>query len=289
MADRSAVWPSGGPRGHAPYGCVPEVHIQGYPQRPLCQAQVAYTSFDGHIIQFTLLSSYWQVTYSQGGYPLGVSELEMTKPLWRGWIHAAATPLAVASGIVLVSLAPGAQLKIASTVYALAGILLFGVSAVYHRGNWNPSVRLVLKRLDHTNIMLVIAGTYTPLAWALLDRPKAILLLWVIWCSALFGVLFRVLWTHAPRWLYVPVYVALGCGALFYLPDFFAADAAAAVLICVGGAFYIAGAAFYGIKRPNFSVEVFGFHELFHACTVLGFSAHFIAIMFAVLGSPVTA
>ncbi|OUM40533.1 hemolysin III family protein [Arthrobacter agilis] len=205
------------------------------------------------------------------------------KPLWRGWIHAAATPLAVAAGIVLVALAPTAGLRIASAVYALTGILLFGISAVYHRGNWSEGVRVVLKRLDHTNIMLVIAGSYTPLAWALLERGKAETLLWIIWGGAIAGVLFRNLWVNAPRWLYVPVYVALGLGSVFYMPDFFAADPAAGVLICVGGALYIAGAVFYGIKRPNFSLRVFGFHELFHAFTVAAFAAHFVAIMLAVL------
>jgi len=212
-----------------------------------------------------------------------MSELLATKPSWRGWIHAVATPFAVATGIVLVALAPTADRRIASAVYALTGILLFGVSAVYHRGNWSPRVKMILKRLDHTNIMLVIAGSYTPLAWSLLPRPEAVLLLWLIWSAALLGVLFRVLWTGAPRWLYVPIYIALGCGALFYLPDFFAANVAAAVLICVGGALYIAGAVFYGIKKPNFSPRNFGFHELFHAFTVLAFAAHFIAIMIAVL------
>ena len=205
------------------------------------------------------------------------------KPLWRGWIHAVATPFAVAAGIVLVALAPTTGLKIASAVYALTGILLFGVSAVYHRGNWGRGARAVLKRVDHTNIMLVIAGSYTPLAWALLERDKAVTLLWVIWGGAVAGVLFRNLWVDAPRWLYVPIYVALGLGALFYLPDFFRASIAAAVLICAGGALYIAGAVFYGIKRPNFSLRVFGFHELFHAFTVAAFAAHFIAIMLGVL------
>ncbi|MFI2565077.1 hemolysin III family protein [Paenarthrobacter sp. NPDC018779] len=205
------------------------------------------------------------------------------KPLWRGWIHAVATPFALAAGIVLVALAPTADRKITSAIYALTGVMLFGVSAVYHRGNWNDRIRIVLKRLDHTNIMLVIAGSYTPLAWSLLDRPAAVTLLWTIWSAAIAGVLFRVLWTHAPRWLYVPIYVALGCGALFYLPQFFAANVASAVLICVGGALYIAGAVFYGIKRPNFSATHFGFHELFHAFTVFAFAAHFIAIMIAVL------
>lgn len=205
------------------------------------------------------------------------------KPVWRGWIHAVATPFALAAGIVLVALAPTVDRKITSSVYALTGVLLFGISAVYHRGNWSPQVRLVLKRLDHTNIMLVIAGSYTPLAWSLLERPQAVTLLWTIWSAAIVGVLFRVLWTHAPRWLYVPIYIALGCGALVYLPQFFAANAASAVLICVGGALYIAGAVFYGIKKPNFSATHFGFHELFHAFTVLAFAAHFIAIMIAVL------
>nr|WP_173401517.1 hemolysin III family protein [Arthrobacter sp. H5] len=212
-----------------------------------------------------------------------VADALSIKPKWRGWIHAGATPLAVAAGIVLVALAPTTAGKITSAIYALTGVLLFGVSAVYHRGNWQPRTRMILKRLDHTNIMLVIAGSYTPLSWALLERDQATLLLWVIWSGAIAGVLFRVLWVNAPRWLYVPIYVALGLAALFYLPEFFAANAAAAILICVGGALYIAGAVFYGLKRPNFSVDSFGFHELFHAFTVAAFAAHFIAIMMAVL------
>jgi hemolysin III len=212
-----------------------------------------------------------------------VAELLMIKPKWRGWIHTVAAPLALAAGLVLVLVAPTADRRITSGVYALTGVLLFGVSAVYHRGNWSPRVKMVLKRLDHTNIMLVIAGSYTPLAWSLLERPKAVLLLWVIWSGALLGVLFRLLWTNAPRWLYVPIYIALGCGALFYLPEFFAASFPAALLICVGGVLYIAGAVFYALRKPNFSYEHFGFHELFHAFTVLAFAAHFIAILIAVL------
>jgi hemolysin III len=144
-------------------------------------------------------------------------------------------------------------------------------------------VKITLKRLDHTNIMLVIAGSYTPLAWTLLERPQAVVLLWVIWSGAILGVLFRLLWTQAPRWLYVPIYIALGCGALFYLPQFFQASPAAAVLICVGGVLYITGAVFYALKKPNISYHHFGFHELFHALTVVAFAAHFTAIALAVL------
>ena len=212
-----------------------------------------------------------------------IAELLTIKPKWRGWIHTVTAPMALTAGIVLVLVAPTPDRKITSAIYALTGVLLFGISAIYHRGNWSPGVKMVLKRLDHTNIMLVIAGSYTPLAWSLLERPTAVLLLWLIWSGAILGVLFRLLWTHAPRWLYVPIYIALGCGSLFYLPDFFAASVPAALLICLGGILYIAGAVFYALKKPNISYEHFGFHELFHALTVLAFAAHFVAILIAVL------
>lgn len=208
---------------------------------------------------------------------------EEIKPHLRGWIHAGTAPLALAAGIVLVVLAPGLAGKIATAVYAFTGLLLFSVSAVYHRGNWTPKVKRVLKRLDHTNIMLVIAGSYTPLSWALLPESKATFLLWLVWIGAILGVGFRLFWTDAPRWLYTPVYVVLGLACLIFIGDFFAASIPAAILLCVGGAFYIAGAVFYALKRPNIHAEWFGFHELFHAFTVGGFTCHYIAIMIAVL------
>ena len=214
------------------------------------------------------------------------AELLALKPSWRGWIHTVASPIALAAGIILVLLAPGVDRKVACAVYALTGLVLFSISAVYHRGNWSVGVKAVLKRIDHTNIMLVIAGTYTPLSWVLLPRPEGLILLASVWAGAVFGVLFRVLWVGAPRWLYVPIYVALGCAAFVFLPEFFAASVPAAILICAGGALYIAGAVFYGIRRPNFSWQHFGFHEFFHAFTVAGFTVHFVAIMIAVLGTP---
>ncbi|MFB2573453.1 hemolysin III family protein [Micrococcus sp. IITD107] len=205
------------------------------------------------------------------------------KPRLRGWIHAVMAPLALAAGIVLVVFAQGTALTWATVVYAITGLLLFSVSATYHLVQWDPKVALVLKRLDHTNIMLVIAGTYTPLAVALLPPEKSTLLLILVWAGALGGVAFRLTWTNAPRWLYTPVYILLGLAALLYIGDFFAADPTAAVLVCVGGACYIIGAVFYALKRPNIHREWFGFHELFHAFTVGGFVCHYIAIMVAVL------
>lgn len=204
------------------------------------------------------------------------------KPSWRGWLHAGMTPLVLIAGAILVILAPGAGVKLACAIYVTTGVLLFGTSALYHRGNWQPRTRVILKRLDHSNIMLVIAGSYTPLSYLMLPRPTATLLLWMIWIGAIAGVLFRVIWVGAPRWLYVPIYVLLGVTALFFLPDFWVSGALPTVLICGGGALYIAGAVIYGIKKPNFSHSHFGFHELFHALTVAAFITHFVAVVLVV-------
>ncbi|POH60756.1 PAQR family membrane homeostasis protein TrhA [Arthrobacter glacialis] len=207
---------------------------------------------------------------------------EDLKPSWRGWLHAGTAPMVLLAGVTLVLLAPGREAKIACAIYVVTGVLLFGTSALYHRGNWPPKTRALLKRLDHSNIMLVIAGSYTPLSALMLPRPTATLLLWMIWIGAIAGVLFRVVWVNAPRWLYVPIYVLLGVTALFFLPQFWAAGPVPTLLICLGGALYIAGAVIYGIKKPNFSHTHFGFHELFHALTVAAFATHFVAVVLVV-------
>lgn len=212
-------------------------------------------------------------------------EHPLYKPRLRGWVHAVMAPLVLVAGIVLIVLAPGATLTWACVVYVVTGLLLFGVSATYHLVQWNETVSRVLKRLDHTNIMLVIAGTYTPLSLAMLPADKAWTLVTAVWVGAALGVAFRLLWTDAPRWLYTPVYVALGLAAVVYLGDFFAASVPAAVLICAGGAAYIVGAVFYALKAPTIHREWFGFHELFHVFTVGGFVCHYIAVMMAVLAA----
>ncbi|ALO67849.1 hemolysin III [Arthrobacter alpinus] len=204
------------------------------------------------------------------------------KPSWRGWLHAGMAPLVLLAGAILVMLAPSAAAKVTCAIYIFTGVLMFGTSAVYHRGNWSPTAKATLKRLDHSNIMLVIAGSYTPLSFLMLPRPTATLLLWMIWIGAVAGVLFRVLWVRAPRWLYVPIYVLLGITALFFLPEFWAAGTVPTILIGVGGVMYIAGAVIYGIKKPNFSHRHFGFHELFHALTVAAFATHFVAVVLVV-------
>jgi len=208
------------------------------------------------------------------------------KPRLRGWIHAGTAPLAVAAGIVLVSLAPTAGGKIAGAVFALASALLFTTSAVYHLGTWSPRVASTLRRADHSNIFLIIAGTYTPLAVLLLPESKARVLLLVVWGGALLGLLARVLWLGAPRWLYVPVYVALGWVAVAYLGAFWDTGGPAVVwLVITGGLAYTLGAVVYGTKRPDPSPRWFGFHEVFHSLTVVGFVCHFVAIMIATLNA----
>lgn len=209
-----------------------------------------------------------------------------TRPSWRGWLHAVMAPLALAAGIVLIVLADGAVAKWSSAVFALTSLLLFGISATYHRFNWGPTTKVVLKRLDHANIFLLIAGTYTPMALLGLPTDKAILLLAIVWGGALLGIAFRVFWIRAPRWLYVPLYLALGWAAVMYLPDLVQANVATVVLIIVGGVAYTLGAVAYGLKRPNPWPNAFGFHELFHACTVIAFMCHWTAILLLAIDPP---
>jgi hemolysin III len=209
------------------------------------------------------------------------------KPHLRGWLHAGTFPLALAAGIVLVVLAPTTQAKVSTAVFAVTACLLFGVSAVYHRGTWSPRAFMILKRVDHANIFLIIAGTYTPFSVMLLPEGKARTLLVIVWAGAVVGVLFRVLWVHAPRWLYVPAYLALGWAAVAYLPSFFATGAiAVVVLVIVGGALYTFGGIVYGIQRPDPSPRWFGFHEVFHALTVAAFTVHFVGVFIAVRSAP---
>jgi hemolysin III len=206
-----------------------------------------------------------------------------TKPLWRGWIHAGTFPLAIAAGIVLIALADGAAAKWASAVFMASSLLLFGISAVYHRFNWRPTVKAVFRRLDHSNIFLLIAGTYTPLAVCALPPDKAVVLLSIVWAGALLGIGFRIFWLKAPRWFYVPLYLALGWAAMMYIVDLVQANVAMMVLVLVGGVAYTVGAVFYALKKPNPVPGVFGFHELFHACTVIAFLCHWTAILLIVL------
>jgi hemolysin III len=208
------------------------------------------------------------------------------KPSWRGWIHAGTFPVAIVLGIVLILLADGVAAKVSSAVFVLSSLMLFGVSALYHRFNWNPNTKRLLKRLDHANIFLLIAGSYTPITVLALPHDKAVLLLWLVWIGAGLGIAFRVLWIGAPRWLYVPLYLLLGYAALIYIVDFFSANAVMMALILAGGLCYTVGAVIYGLKRPNPFPGRFGFHEIFHSLTLLAFLCHWVAIFLVATAPP---
>ena len=212
-----------------------------------------------------------------------VSAQAELKPTWRGWIHAGTFPVAIAAGIVLITLADGAVAKWACAVFMATSVLLFGNSALYHRFDWGPRTKAVLKRIDHANIMLLIAGTYTPIAVLALPPQKGILLLTLVWTGALLGILFRVFWINAPRWLYVALYLLLGWAAVMYLGDLLQASVAMMVLVIVGGLLYTGGAVCYALKKPNPWPGRFGFHEIFHVCTVLAFLCHWTACLLIAL------
>ena len=205
------------------------------------------------------------------------------KPTWRGWIHAGALPIVIAAGIVLIVLANGPVAKVVTSIFFASSVLLFGNSAIYHRFNWKPRAKKVLKRIDHANIFLLIAGSYTPITMLALQRDKALLLICIIWGTALLGIGFRVFWIGAPRWLYVPIYVAMGWVALAFVVDFMTANAPMMILILSGGLCYSLGAACYGFKWPNPSKRHFGFHEIFHAFTVAAFLCHWTGILLIAL------
>ncbi|KAA1418932.1 hemolysin III family protein [Nocardioides humilatus] len=218
-----------------------------------------------------------------------IEKAREVKPKLRGWLHAGSTPLIIAAGIVLICLSPTATTRIGSALYAGSAILLFGVSAIYHRGTWSPRTWRILNRFDHSNIFLLIAGSYTPFSLILLDGTNRVLLLSTVWTAAVLGILFKVCWPNAPRWLSAPIYIAMGWAALFFIPAFF--DGALAlgvgvgiatfVMIAVGGALYTVGGLVYGFQWPNPSPRWFGFHEVFHSFTILAFTAHYVGVSLA--------
>jgi hemolysin III len=216
-------------------------------------------------------------------------KLAEVKPRLRGWLHLGTAPLTLAAGIVLIVLSPTPTTRVGSALFAATALILFTVSAIYHRGTWSPRTWNFLRRFDHSNIFLLIAGSYTPFALIFLEGSARTLLLAIVWTGAILGVVFRVFWTDAPRWLYVPIYIALGWAAVFFIPQF--ADGARAfdpavaiavlVLVAAGGILYTLGGVVYGLKRPNPFPRWFGFHEVFHTFTVLAYATHYVGVSLA--------
>ncbi|MEI2728616.1 MAG: hemolysin III family protein [Candidatus Nanopelagicales bacterium] len=218
-----------------------------------------------------------------------IEAYQALKPRMRGWLHAGAVPAAVIAGLVLILLAP-AELRWAAIIYVVSTVALFGISATYHRGTWGPRTHGVLKRMDHATIFIFIAGTYTPIALTVVGGTAGTVLLWIVWLAALAGVIFRVFWVGAPRWLIVPVYISMGWAAVFFIPEILSNGGMAIfLLIAVGGLCYSVGAVIYGLKRPDPSPNWFGFHEIFHSFTLGGYVSHYVGICLAIFGVGVIA
>jgi len=214
----------------------------------------------------------------------GPSEVRAaTTPSLRGVLHAVAFPFALTAGIVLISLAPEGEARLAAAIYSASALAVFGTSATYHLGRWSGRWHGVLRRLDHASIYLLIAGTYTPFALLALSGDARAAVMWAIWVGASVGVLASVLWTHAPRWVSTSLCILLGWIAVFVLPELLRGAGAAAVALAIaGGALYSLGGLVYAARRPDPAPRVFGFHEVFHALTIAAFVTQYVAVSLVV-------
>jgi len=201
------------------------------------------------------------------------------KPRLRGVSHFWAFFVALVAGAVLVVTAPDGRATLAAAIYAGSLAALFGISALYHRVDWRPSARRWMRRLDHSAIFLLIAGTVTPFALLVLDGPFATGLLLAVWTAALAGIVVELFWVDAPKWATAIVYLSVGwIGALGFPAIIARAGIAAGALIALGGALYTAGAIVYARQRPDPNPAVFGYHEIFHALVIAAAAAHFAAV-----------
>ena len=207
----------------------------------------------------------------------------MEKPKLRGIVHLVMSPLSLVAGLTLITLADELRGRITLGIFTLTAVTLFTCSALYHRVAWTDKNKAIWRRIDHSNISILIAGTYTPFAVYFLQPSQTKTLLIVAWGGAILISLLRIFWLSAPRWLYVAGYISLGWAAVFYMPQFLNSGGIAIfILILTGGVLYSAGGVIYALKKPNFSINWFGFHELFHAMTAAAFICHFIAAILTV-------
>jgi len=201
-----------------------------------------------------------------------------SKPLLRGVLHEVAAFVAAVAGAILVFRASGARARAGALVYGISLVSLFAVSAIYHRPDWSEKVRAVWRRLDHSAIFLLIAGTYTPFSFLLGSRIGWIFL-GIVWAGALLGIAMSVAWVRAPKALVAAVCVLLGWAALPLLPALKASlGTSAVVLLATGGVVYSLGAAVYALRRPDPFPRVFGYHEIFHALVIAGAGCHFAVV-----------
>ena len=206
------------------------------------------------------------------------------KPRLRGVSHEYAFFVSIATGAALIATASDGRTRLAASIYAVAVTALLGTSALYHRVTWRPAARRWMRRLDHSMIFFLIAGTYTPVCLIALHGTLARTILIVIWAGALGGIVFKLLWIDAPKWLLALVYVALGSVAAAVFGELPAAVGWLGVAgLLGGGLLYMVGAVIYASGRPNPWPKTFGYHEIFHVLVIVAASLHYAVIAFAVL------
>jgi len=208
----------------------------------------------------------------------------LIKPRLRGVLHQYAFFVSLACGACLIVMASDGRARVAAAIFAVAVSGLLGTSALYHRVTWRPQARRWMRRLDHSMIFVLIAGTYTPVALLALRGPLASAILIVVWAGALGGVLFKLVWIDAPKWLFALLYLALGWASAAILGELPAAIGWLGVAgLAAGGLLYTAGAMVYASERPNPFPKVFGYHEVFHVLVLAAVGLHYAVIAFAVL------
>jgi hemolysin III len=202
------------------------------------------------------------------------------KPRLRGVTHEWAFFLSLGAGGALVAAAPTPRATLAVSIYAASLSALLGVSALYHRVTWRrPEIRRWMRRLDHSMIFLLIAGTVTPFAVLVLEGPWAKALLIAVWAGAAAGIVVELIWVEAPKWVTTIVYLSVGWIGLLGFPGIIVnAGLGAGVLIAVGGVLYTTGAIVYARQRPDPNPAVFGYHEIFHLLVIAAAAAHFAAV-----------
>jgi hemolysin III len=217
--------------------------------------------------------------------PSNSATLDLGKPRLRGVSHQWAFYVSLALGAALVAAAEAGQPRLAAAVYAVSVAALFGTSALYHRITWaSRAARRWMRRLDHSMIFFLIAGTYTPFALLVLDGALATVILVVVWSGALAGILMKLVWIDAPKALVAILYLALGWVAVAAFPTMLdELGITGTALVTVGGLLYTAGALVYAFQRPNPAPAVFGYHEVFHALVILAAALQYAVIAFYVI------
>jgi hemolysin III len=211
--------------------------------------------------------------------------LPQVKPRLRGVLHQWAFFVSLVAGAVLVIVAPAGRATLATTIYAITVAGLFGVSAVYHRVNWvSAPARRWMRRLDHSMIFLLIAGTYTPFALLVLNGTIATAILVAVWGGALAGIVLNLVWIDAPKWITAIVYVALGWVAVAAFPEMFdELGVTPTMLVAAGGILYTLGAVVYAVRKPDPAPAVFGYHEIFHALVIAAAAVQYSVVAFYVV------